>query len=75
MVLLFDNNVEIQRFTSHLSDEIRQQPSFAPSMQHAFLIARNMVKVRDTTIYLGLKKDESMLSSRYGEDEIAYYGE
>ena len=72
-ILLFDTSKSLRSFCEMIGNELKNHPKFTLDMNIKYRLANNMIQVNKAKIFLGLAKDESLLSPQYKQQEINYY--
>lgn len=75
VVLLFDDTMKKNKFSSQIEKEIKDAPGFTIDRGVPFRITNSVVELSDRKIILGIKHHEEQLQNHYENEEILYYEE
>lgn len=62
IVILFESTAVLRKFTGDVEEALRKNPNFAIQRDVPYKIATNMVRLGNTLLYLGLEKDQDLVS-------------
>lgn len=75
VVLLFPDSMTMRKISEKISEGVRNNNVVRISTDVPFKAAHNMIKLRNATMYIGLKDQEDLLTEHYPDNSIKYYAE